>query len=123
MVEFILIYLILCVASVGTGKLYLWLIHPERLFSFMQPLIQEMKNESTFLYKSIGGCEVCTRQRFTEFSYLLVLFLSNPLHGWYNLMHIVLFVFYGGLAFYFDSLTWDKEAQEKPIIKSQTIDL
>lgn len=123
MVEFILIYLILCVSSVGTGKLYLWLIHPERLFSFMQPLIHEMKNESTFLYKSIGGCEVCTRQRFTEFSYLLVLFLSNPLHGWYNLIHIVLFVFYGGLAFYFDSLTWPKEPKERPIIKSQTIDL
>lgn len=123
MVEFILCYLILCLSSVGTGKLYLYLIHPDRLFSFMQPMLQDMKRESTFLYKSLGGCEVCTRQRFTEFSYLVLVLLTNPFSGWVNLLHFILFILYGGLAFYFDSLTWSKSEPIKPEIKTKNIEL
>lgn len=89
----------------------------------MQPLLVEFQREHTLLYKSLGGCDVCTRQRFTEFSYLLVLFLANPLSGWWNLLHIVIFFFYGGLAFYFEALITIQKQEEKPIVKSQKIDL
>lgn len=118
-----LFYFVLCIASVGTGRLYLWLIRPNNLFGFIQPLLVELQNESTFLYKSIGGCDVCTRQRFTEFSYLLVLFACNPLHGWYNLIHIPLFVFYGGLAFYFESLVTIPSQAPKMEVKTKHLDI
>jgi hypothetical protein len=127
MLEFILLYIILCIASVGTGRLYLYLIRPGNLFDFIQPLLADLKRENTFLFKSLGGCDVCSRQRFTELSYILLLAVAPSIFNNYNVFigigfHIVLFCFYGGLAFYFDSLIHN-QAGSGPEIKSQSLEL
>lgn len=121
MIEFSLLFLILCVSSVGTGRLYLWLIKPDNIFEFMQPFLVDMKRENTFIYKSLGGCDVCTRQRFTELSYLLLVTICNPFNGWYNWFHLALFIFYGGLAYYFDS--FNSHPGKIPPVHSQTLEL
>jgi hypothetical protein len=122
-VTFIISYFVLCLASVGTGKLYLWLIRPDNLFGFIQPTLVRLQPSNGFLFKSIGGCDVCTRQRFTELSYILLICLINPLSGWYNVIHFLLFIFYGGLAFYLESLIHYPVANPMPPIQKQKIDL
>ena len=117
---FIISYFIFCTASVGLGRLYIYLIQPNNLFEFMQSLLVDLKRENTFLYKSLGGCSICTRQRMTDIAYLFLVFMFNPLHGWYNLAHIALYVFFGGLAFYLDSFGLSNN-KELPIVKSEKI--
>jgi len=108
MIEFILLYWTLCIASVGLGKLYAYLIQPGQLLSFMQPVIAEMKHHNQFVYKSIGGCDVCTRQRFTDLSFLLLITIAPPIIEGLILplnilLYLVLYCLYGGLAFYFEA--------------------
>lgn len=108
MIEFILLYWTLCIASVGLGKLYAFLIQPGKLLAFMQPVIAEMKHHSEFIYKSIGGCDVCTRQRFTDITYVLLIAIAPPILPGLNivlniLLYMALYCLYGGLAFYFEA--------------------
>lgn len=108
MIEFVLLFWTLCIASVGLGKLYAYLIMPGQLMSFMQPVIAEMKHHSEFIYKSIGGCDVCTRQRFTDLTYVLLIAIAPPTLPGLNivlnfLLYLALYCLYGGLAFYFEA--------------------
>ena len=126
MIEFILLYWTLCIASIGLGKLYIYLIRPGQLLEFMQPVIAEMKHHSEYLYKSIGGCDVCTRQRFTDLSYLLLVAIAPPIIPGLNivlniLLYFALYCLYGGLAFYFEVFVTKDPAP--PPLKKESITL
>lgn len=123
---YILTFLILCAGSVGLGNLYLYLITPGQLFSFMQPVLVSLSKVTTshkgieFLYKSIGGCAVCTRQRFTDLSFIFLCF-AFPFNWWFV---FPLYAIYGGLAYYLDALNTNKQTNTiTPKIKKQNIEL
>ena len=123
---YILTFFVLCAGSVGLGNLYLYLITPGQLLSFVQPLLVSLSKVSShhkgieFLYKSIGGCAVCTRQRFTDLSFIFLCF-ALPFNWWYV---FPLYAIYGGLAFYFDALNTNRQTNiTPPKIKQQTIEL
>jgi hypothetical protein len=122
LLEFTLLFAVFSASSVGVGKLYLHLIKPGELFDFMQNILVEFKHENNFLYKSFGGCELCTRQRFTEVSYILLVAICNPFNGWYNLFHLALFILFGGLSYFLDSLV-PRITDQPQIIKSQKLEL
>lgn len=126
MTEFILCYLILSMSAVGLGKLYMYLIQPNQLFEFMQPILAEAKYINVFLYRSIGGCEICTIQRFNDFSFIILLSITEPLfpelHNLIRvLLYIVFYVLYAGLSYYFLNLISVKQNQEKPKIEKSTL--
>lgn len=128
MIEYALLYFILCLSSVGLGKLYIYLIQPGRLFQFMQHVLVELKNESQFLYKSLGGCDVCTRQRFTDLSYVILLVISPSVFSNHHyitigLLHLIMYCFYGGLAFYFESIITIQHTQSQPPTKTTNIEI
>lgn len=130
MIEFILLYLVLCASSVGTGRLYVWLIREGNLFEFMQPVISYFKDKNTFLYKSLGGCEICNRQRFTDLSYILLLLISpsitNGVHWSVSfLVYFALYIFYGGLAFFLESFIIIQSMRniDAPTVKTQNIEI
>jgi len=74
-IEFIIYFFVLALASNGLSKLYLYLIQPNELFSFMQPAIRYFETRSEFIYRSIGGCKICTTQRFADIAYILLTLL------------------------------------------------
>jgi len=79
----ILLFALFAFASNGLAKLYLYLIRKGQLFSFMQkPIVylQDKKNPlAIFAYKSIGGCEVCTIQRFADVAFIVLIYMA-PIH-------------------------------------------
>ena len=103
----ILLFALFAFASNGLAKLYLYLIRKGQLFSFMQkPIVylQDKKNHlAIFTYKSIGGCEVCTIQRFADVAFIVLIYMS-PIHlHW--LLWSFLYCLFGGLSFYATMLT------------------
>ena len=127
MIAFIIWFTVLCLASVGLGKLYSYMIQPGQILAFMQPVIAEMKHHNQFIYKSIGGCDVCTRQRFTDMSYIFLIMIMPPILPDTNqvllaIIYIFLYCLYGGLAFYFEAFV-TQEPQQHPVIKSSKIEL
>ena len=103
----ILLFALFAFASNGLAKLYLYLIRKGQLFSFMQkPIVylQDKKNPlAIFTYKSIGGCEVCTIQRFADVAFIVLIYMS-PIHlHW--LLWSFLYCLFGGLSFYATMLT------------------
>jgi hypothetical protein len=103
----ILLFALFAFASNGLAKLYLYLIRKGQLFSFMQkPIVylQDKKNPlAIFAYKSIGGCEVCTIQRFADVAFIVLIYMA-PIHlHW--LLWTFLYCLFGGLSFYATMLT------------------
>ena len=103
----ILLFALFAFASNGLAKLYLYLIRKGQLFSFMQkPIVylQDKKNPlAIFTYKSIGGCEVCTIQRFADVAIIVLIYMA-PIHlHW--LLWSFLYCLFGGLSFYATMLT------------------
>ena len=122
--EFILTFLVFAFASVGCGNLFLFLIRPGQLFQFVQLPLKYLSDKpgilAKFLYKSIGGCGVCTVQRFTDFGFFFIVYwfelpgcLWQVLLEWFGL-----YIVFGGLSFYAQAI-----AQKKPNETSKTIDL
>lgn len=122
--EFILTFLVFAFASVGCGNLFLFLIRPGQLFEFVQPALKYLQDKpgilAKFIYKSIGGCGVCTVQRFTDLFFLFIVY-------WFELPGVKIQVFFewfglyivfGGLSFYAQAI-----AQKRPSETSKTIDL
>lgn len=122
---YILTFFVLCAGSVGLGNLYLHLIEPGQLLSFVQNILvrlskSTMNKSIEFLYKSIGGCAVCTRQRFTDLSFVFLCF-ALPFNWWFV---FPLYAIYGGLAYYLESLNMNKQPNNiAPKIKKQNIEL
>lgn len=109
MTEFILWYLVFSMSAVGTGKLYMYLIQPNQLFAFMQPVISEAKFINNFLYRSIGGCEICTIQRFNDFAYIVLLSITDSILPDSSLVivitaYIILYIMFAGLSYFMYSL-------------------
>lgn len=124
---FIIEFLVFSLASVGLGRLYLRLIRPGELLDFIQPHLAKFKASNVFLYKSFGGCDLCTRQRFTELTFLFFAFASPGLslpEWWLRaLVWFVLFMLFGGLAFYFESLVMVNYHSETHRVVKSKIDL
>mgnify|MGYP006390172165 FL=1 len=118
----ILLFALFAFASNGLAKLYLYLIRKGQLFSFMQkPIVylQDKKNPlAIFAYKSIGGCEVCTIQRFADVAFLVLIYMSPILLHW--LLWSFLYCLFGGLSFYATMLT---QREQTPSKTTQKINL
>ncbi len=114
-IEFIISFLIFALAACGLGNLYLYLIQPNQLLSFVENWLSFWKDKNVFIYKSIGGCGVCTIQRFGDLSYILLMIMFK-VNVWYILP---LYCLYGGLIFFFNGL----KSKPNPIVNSKTIDL
>ena len=97
---FILYFAVFAASAVGLGNLYLHLIQPIAPLSFMQKALDWSKPKSEFLYKSIGGCKICTIQRFADLSFIFLMCINRP--QWYFIFP--LYCLYGGLVFYFQSV-------------------
>lgn len=121
-IEFILTFFVFAMSANGLGNLYLYLIRDGQLFSFMQkPLIYFSSKKgliSKFIHKSIGGCEICTIQRFGDLSFAFFMsYFSMPGDviitsiSWF-----ALYCLYGGLIFYFSAIA-SRQAQPKTTSK------
>lgn len=118
----ILLFALFAFASNGLAKLYLYLIRKGQLFSFMQKSIvylQDKKNPlAVFAYKSIGGCEVCTIQRFADVAFIVLIYMSPIQLHW--LLWSFLYCLFGGLSFYATMLT---QREQTPPKTTQKINL
>jgi hypothetical protein len=112
----ILLFLMLSVGASGLGSLYLHLIKPMQLLSFMQKPLDYFKDKNVFMYKSLGGCKICTIQRFADVIFIAYALLTS-LNIW---LVLPLYCVFGGLVFYATSLT---EKSVNPIVNSQKLEL
>lgn len=119
-IEFIITFAVLAFASCGLGNLYLYLIRRGQLLGFMQSVLEWIKPKSTFLYKSLGGCEVCTIQRIADLSFLFMVFLYGFTGAIWEraLTWFAIYCLYGGLVFYASAL-----ASKSPNITSKKLDI
>lgn len=119
-IEFVITFAVLAFASCGFGNLYLYLIRKGQLLGFMQEVLVWLKPKSTFLYKSLGGCDVCTIQRIADLTFLFMVFLYGFTGAIWErvLTWFILYCLFGGLTFYASSL-----AEKKPTITSQKLDI
>lgn len=126
-IEFILTFFVFAMSANGLGNLYLYLIREGQLFAFMQGPIKYFSGKNgivaKFIHKSIGGCEICTVQRFGDLSFaFFVSYFTMPgtliisILSWFTL-----YCLFGGLIFYFTAIASNKSNQ--PITKSQKIEL
>lgn len=115
-IEFILTFFVFALAATGLGNLYLHLIQPLQLLSFMQRPLNWAKTHSVFLFKSIGGCKICTIQRFADLSFVFLLYVSPVWWAYW----FPLYCLFGGAVFFFQSVTG---GEVRPIVKSEKIDL
>ena len=109
----ILLLLLFALFSASLGRLYMYLIQPHQLFGFVQKWL--LSTKSKVLYKSIGGCEVCTTQRFAELYFILYIVLTD-LNFW---LYILLFIGYGSLVFNLGTM----KQKVNPIVKSKPLEL
>lgn len=113
-VDFILYYIIFAISSNGLASLYLHLIKPTQLLSFIGDYLPKLEKYK-FLYKSLGGCKICTSQRFADLSFIFLLILFPV-----KIIYILpLYCLYGGANFYFSSLVSKDIVQ----VKQQEINL
>ena len=110
-IQFLLSFVILNVSAVGLAKLYMVLIQPNQLLSFMNRPLLWAQNNSKFIYKSIGGCTICTIQRFLDLSFIMIV-LTNNVNYW---LIFPLYCLYGGLGFYVASIQQEQKPQPKEI--------
>jgi len=118
-IQFLLSFIIFNISAVGLAKLYLALIQPNQLLSFMNKPLVWAQNNSKFIFKSIGGCTICTIQRFLDLSFLMVMvitylnsWITFPLYYW---LIFPLYCFYGGLGYYIASMQQEQAPQPKEI--------
>jgi hypothetical protein len=110
-IQFLLSFVIFNVSAVGLAKLYLVLIQPNQLLSFMNRPLLWAQNNSKFIYKSIGGCTICTIQRCLDLSFIMIV-LTNHVNYW---LIFPLYCLYGGLGFYVASIQQEQKPQPKEI--------
>lgn len=112
---FILSFITLAFCSVGLGSLYLYMIRKDELLGFMQKPLEYLKPKkgplAIFLYKSFGGCDVCTIQRFADLIFALLIVLT-PLKIHPGLWFIF-YCLFGGLIFYINVTMAKKENKVK----------
>ena len=125
-IEFIITFFVFAMAANGLGNLYIYLIRPGQLFSFMQLPIKYFSDKkgilARFIYKSIGGCEICTIQRFGDmaFAFFVSCFVMPGPTWWVCVSWFFLYCLFGGLLFYFTAIASNKN---QPQTKKQNIEL
>ena len=110
-IQFLLSFIIFNISAVGLAKLYLALIQPNQLLSFMNKPLVWAQNNSKFIFKSIGGCTICTIQRFLDLSFIMIVF-ANDINYW---LVFPLYCLYGGLGYYIASMQQEQVPQPKEI--------
>ena len=127
MIQFVLIAVVLCLSTSGLGALYIKLINPDELLSFMQIPLNYFKTRNEFMYKSLGGCSLCARQRITDVSFVLLTILHPALFHWHFALnfiaYFVLYCLYGGLAYYFDLFITVSHSNDEFKIESENINM
>ena len=128
MIAFILLFVVLSISSCGLGALYLRLIQPGQLLDFMQGAIKYYSNRSVFMHKSLGMCDLCTRQRFTDFAFIFFMLIHEPVFHFHIVFKVAVYAFlyclFGGLAYYMDLfITVAQKDEETPVIHSQNIEM
>jgi len=117
--DYIISLLVLALSVTGLSKLYAYLIHPNNLFGFVQKWLVWLKDRSEFTYRSIGGCNVCTTQRFADIFFILhSLYFSTFVWYWY----IVVYILFGGLVFFLSGI-FDKKNIPTPETITKKIEL
>lgn len=125
--EFVLTFMLLAFAVVGVGELYLHIISAGQFLDVMQrPLTwlqarAERSGWAKFAYKSLGGCRICTIQRFADFGALLLIYLFPE--PWY--FDMLTYVLFGGMVFYAQSRGQSQQPMQwrQPHVHSQNLDL
>ena len=120
MIEFILYFFGMGVCVVGLSDLYLHLISEGQFLDIMnKPLYKLQQKESKlakFAFKSLGGCKVCTTQRFADLGFiLLVLLFTQKWYVWF-----ISYCLFGGLVFWLASF---KKNEVTPIVKTKTVEI
>lgn len=125
-IEFVLTFILLAFSIVGVGELYLHITSPGQFLDIMQRPLTWLHARSSqfklaeFAYKSLGGCRICTIQRFADLGTLLLIYLF-PMPWYYNLLTYALF---GGMVFYAQSRGSSQSyAGKQPNIHSQNLDI
>lgn len=121
MIQILLTFLVFAFSACGLGKLYLILIRHGQLLSFMQrPLryLQDRKDPaSIFAYKSIGGCDICTVQRFADVAFFFLVYTNQGTFHSNTILNILawffLYCLFGGMVFYATSLITKDPPQPK----------
>lgn len=90
----------------GLGQLYLFLIRNGQPLYIIQKVINKIQNKKNyfykFIYKSIGGCGICTIQRFADFIYIAFVIINEI-----SVSPILLFIYYclfGGSVYFFSNV-------------------
>lgn len=110
-IQHILLLLTFSLFSASLGRLYQYLIQPTQLLGFVAKLLPKIKNQ--FVYKSIGGCEVCTTQRIADLYFILYIYLTDL--AW--CIYIPLYIGHGAFVF------WLNIKRSATIVKSQNLEL
>lgn len=125
-IEFILTFILLAFSVVGVGELYLFAIRDGQFLDFMnRPLAwlnarMEKSVAAKFAFKSLGGCRICTIQRFADLTALLLFYLFPE--PWY--LDLLTYVLFGGMVFYAQSRGQEKGVEwRQPNVHSQPLDL
>ena len=124
MIELLLLYIVFSISSTGLAMLYLFMIRKGQLFSFMQVPLNYLSDKkgvlAIFLYKSMGGCEVCTIQRFADVSFIVIILISSiHLHF---LLWFFIYCLFGGMVFYASQIMNNAKKSE-PKKTTQNIEL
>jgi len=118
-ITFLIAFTVTNFAAVGLAKLYLELIREGQLLDFMnKPLKWAKEQKNNFIYKSIGGCKICTIQRFLDLSFILVWIMASDMKWYYA---FIFYCLYGGMGYNFAVLTDEKKPA--PIVKSEKIEI
>lgn len=117
-VEYILTFVVFCIGSFGLSNLYLYLIKQGNLFSFMNKYLLYFKNKNEFIFRSIGGCSICTTQRFADLSFI---FLSSIYFDEINKFYLLpLYCLYGGFTFWLFGLNQPKEEKHEIVTEKHS---
>lgn len=114
-INYILSFVVFCISSYGLSKLYQYLIKEGNLFDFMRMPLTYFQNKNEFVFKSIGGCEICNTQRFADLTYLVLTIVFYNELSWY----LILFNYcmYGGFTFWlYGKDQQPQQIQDKKIV-------
>lgn len=85
------VFFVFACAAAGFGKLFMVSIHPDEIFGAWQKVLNQIRENAKtkkpkfyyeFWYKSLGGCDTCTRQRIAELTYIALAILIKA-NGWW----------------------------------------
>jgi hypothetical protein len=134
---YINVFLVLAFAAAGFHRLFMIMISKDAIFGRWQNVLSRLERKSRsdkakffydFWYKSLGGCDVCSRQRIAEMTYLGFLALLLGKGYWITdgmntilsvVLNIWLYVLFCGLVMYAGKIL-DKKRQK--VVREEIIE-